>query len=160
MPVASKLSTRSLFLGLAVLACLVAFLPADDAGKKVKVSLVTVLATTRDEPVDPRLTCVAREIRKKNPELKGFQLVHMACASLAPGAKAKFQLVEGQEALVVVERGADKDNKVQLQVRAPLQGEVVYVTVCGKFLPLVTRYKTKKDDLLILCVMVRPCHKK
>jgi hypothetical protein len=131
------------------------------AGQRVKVTLVTILATTRDEPVDHRLHCIAREVRKKEPDLKGFKLLNMNCHSVAPGEPWKVKLVDGQEAVVVVHHGADKDNRVELKLSAPLQGEIIYITVCGKFLPVVTRYTTKKkQDRLIIAVMVKPCHRK
>ena len=38
----------------------------------------------------------------------------------------------------------DKDSKVCLAVTAPLQNEVVYKTVCGKFLLIATGYQTKE----------------
>jgi hypothetical protein len=131
------------------------------AGERVKVTLVTILATTRNEPVDNRLQCMAREVRKKEPELKGFKVLTMNCKSLATGEKWTVDLVDGRKAVIVIHHGADKNNRVELKLAAPLQGEIVYNTVCGKFLPVVTRYTTKdKQDRLIIAVMVRPCHKK
>jgi hypothetical protein len=134
---------------------------AQDGKKRVKVTIVTILATTRAEPVDRRLKCIAAEVRKKDPDLKGFKLLTMECKSLAINQKYQFKLVEGQEAKVVIHRGADKNNWVELKVKAPLQGCIVYECVCGKFLPIITRYKTKKkDERLIIAIMVKPCHKK
>jgi hypothetical protein len=139
------------------------YLPASmaKAGDRVKVTLVTILATTRNEPVDKRLVCIAREVQKKEPDFKGFKLVNMNCQSVAPGQPWKVKLVDNQEAVVVIHHGADQHNRVELKVGAPLQGEIVYGTVCGKFLPIITRYTTKdRQDRLIIAVMVRPCHKK
>jgi hypothetical protein len=134
--------------------------PPVRAGDKVQVTLVTILATTRHEPVDPRLVCIAKEVRKKNPKLRGFKLVNMNRKSLRPGEEWTVKLLEGQEATVVIHQGPNKNNRVELKVDAPLQGEIVYDTVCGKCLPIVTRYKTKgKQDRLIIAVMVRPCRK-
>jgi hypothetical protein len=155
------LANRWLFLSLAAMACAFESPPALQAGERVKVTLVTILATARKEGVDPRLKCIAKEICKKEDLLKGFKLVNMTCKSLATGEKWTVPLVEGQEALVVIHRGADKNNRVELKVKPPLQGDIVYQTVCGKFLPIVTRYTTKdKGDRLIVAVMVRPCHNK
>jgi hypothetical protein len=152
---------RCLFLPLGVVACCLVPLPAAQAGEKVKVTIVTILATTRNDKVDPRLKCIAGEVCKKEKGLTGFKLVNMTCQSLATGEKHTFKLLDGQEALVEVQHGANKENRVQLKVKPPLQGEIVYVTVCGKFLPIVTRYTTKdKGDRLIVAVMVKPCRKK
>jgi hypothetical protein len=135
-------------------------LPAPEPGHKIKVTIVTILATSKNKEVDKRLKCIAAEVQKKEPRLTGFQLLSMQCRSLAVNEKFTFKLVDGQEAQVVVHHGADKEDRVELKVKAPLQGDIVYGTVCGKFLPIVTRYKTKKDkDRLIIAVMVKPCHK-
>ena len=40
----------------------------------------------------------------------------------------------------------------------PLVGEITYMTICGKFFPIVTRYQTKDKDRLIIAVMVKPCN--
>jgi hypothetical protein len=131
------------------------------AGGRVKVAVVTILASKDSPEVDPRLKHIAEEVRKTKPKLKGFQLANMTCKSLTQGEQWKVKLVDGQEAVVVVEQPANKQKNVILRVRAPRQGEIVYKTVCGKFLPIVTRYKTKKGgDRLIIAIMVKPCHKK
>jgi hypothetical protein len=131
------------------------------AHKKVKVTVVTILASTKDKVVDKELKCIAKEVQKQKPELTGFQLKDTACESLRPGEKHSFKLVDGQKVVVVVERSPDKDKRVRLTVKAPLaKGEIEYITCCGKFLPIKTKYKTKKGELLLIAVMVRPCHKK
>jgi hypothetical protein len=133
----------------------------DPPPARVKVCVVTILATTREEPVDRRLTCIAKEVQKKEKNLRGFKLIEMRCASLAVNQKHTFRLIDKQEAVVVVHHGADEKNWVELKVKPPQQGEIVYRTVCGKCLPIVTGYKTKgKGDRLILAIMVKPCHKK
>jgi hypothetical protein len=157
----AMLAKRGVLVPLAFLSCCLLPPAGVRAGEKVKVTIVTILATTRNEGVDPRLKCIAQEVCKKEKGLKGFKLVHMTCQSLAIGEMHTFKLLDGQEALVVVHHGANKDNRVELKVKPPLQGDIVYVTVCKKYLPIVTRYTTKdKGDRLILAVMVKPCRKK
>jgi hypothetical protein len=161
VPMKSSLLVRYLAVFLGACGGLCVSAPTAMAGERVKVTLVTILATTRDEPVDKRLLCIAREVQKKEPYLKGFKLLNMNCKSLAPAQRWKVKLVDNQEAVVVIHHGADKENRVELKVAAPLQGEIVYGTVCGKFLPIITRYTTRdRQDRLIIAVMVRPCHKK
>lgn len=126
-------------------------------GGKIKVTLVVILAGEEGDAVDPRLKAIAEEVRKLNPNLTSFRLKTMTCKSLEPDAKTAFALVEGQQAHVVVKHGADANNKVGLAVTAPGQGEIVYRTVCGKFLPIVTRYHTRAKERLILAVRVQPC---
>jgi hypothetical protein len=127
------------------------------AEEKVHVCVIAILATERDDKVERKLECIAREVRKMNPKLTGFRLVQMGCQSLAVGAKDDFKLVEDQVAGVVILQAADKDNRIQLKVTPPAMGEITYVTVCGKFLPIVTPFRTKKDELLIIGVRVLPC---
>lgn len=136
--------------------------PACQTGEqKVKVCVVAILASEKEGEIDPRLKSIAEEVRKREPQLKSFELALMSCKSLPVGAKpAAFKLVEEQEAQVVVQHGSDQDDRVGLTVKAPLQGGITYRTVCGKFLPIVTRYKTAEKKRLILAVMVKPCKSK
>lgn len=76
---------------------------------------------------------------KLNPGLKSFELKTMTCRSLKPGVKAEFELPDGEKARVIVKHAADAQNRVGLAIKPPCQGEIVYRTVCGKFLPIVTR---------------------
>jgi hypothetical protein len=145
-----------------VYACVVAAPTFARAQEKVKVTVLTILATDRDKIVDAKLECVAREVQKLEPKLTGFRLdlKHSSCQSLEAGSKVNFPLVDDQVATVVVQHGADKDNRVSLKVKPPQIGEIFYTCCCGKFFPIVTRYQTKNKDRLIIAIMVKPCHKK
>ena len=47
----------------------------EPAVKAVRVSVVTIFATTKDDKIDPRLADVAREVQTNiDPELKGFRV--------------------------------------------------------------------------------------
>jgi hypothetical protein len=131
--------------------------PCPPKDGKVKVTLVVILATEEGDKVDPRLKAIAEEVQRLNPTLKSFQLKTMTCRSLAPGEKASFPLVDDKTAQVIVEHAADKNNKVALAIIPPDQGEIIYRTVCGKFLPIITRCQTKSKERLILAVRVQPC---
>jgi hypothetical protein len=139
--------------------CMLAPAPAQGP-KHVKVTVVTILATDRNNDVDPRLKGIADEVRKMNPQLKGFKLVTMASKSLAVNEITTFPLVEKQVAQVVIRHGADMNNRVSLAVTPPRQGEIVYRSACGKFLPIVTRYQTMRQERLIVAVRVQPCNGK
>ena len=160
------LSTRRLPWLLAALLALAAFTRPAEArpGKRVKVTVVVILASERDCGVDPRLKCIAEEVRKLNPSLRGFTIASMACQSVAADEKVALPLVEGATADVVVHCCGDKNNRVTLAVTPPLQGEIVYRTVCGKFLPIVTRYQTQEyippavvAETLAALQPLRPC---
>ena len=141
----------ALFAGLAQ-AC-----PCHDENDPVKVTLVVILASEEGNTIDPRLKDIAAEVRKLNPNLKSFTLKHMENKSLKPGEKVSLKGVENKTVDLVIKHGADKDNRVSLAVVAPSMGEIEYQTVCGKFLPIVTRFQTKNRERLILAIRVQPC---
>lgn len=147
------------WLGFALLilapANLLAACPGDS---KINVTVVVILATEDGTFVDKRLTDFAKEVQEKYPQLKSFKIKTMMKRSLAPEEKSTFKLVDKETAQVVVKHGADKHNRVSLAVTAPDQGEITYRTVCGKFLPIVTRYQTKSKERLILAIQVQPCN--
>ena len=128
--------------------------PAD---KQVRVSVVVILASEKDATTDSKLEAIAREIRKTKPALKGFRLAKMACKSLALGKADEFDLVEDQRATIRIKGAADKMDRVRLEVQPPSMGTITYSTPCGKFLPIVTPFKTKKGEHLLLAIRVQPC---
>ncbi len=140
---------------LAVLASAAAQPPC--AGKKVKVTLVVILASEEGTSVDKKLTAIAAEVRIMNPHLKSFQLKSMTTRSLAADEKALLPLVDNKSVAITIKHEADKEKRVSLAVTAPDQGEIVYRCVCDKFLPIVTRYQTKSRERLILAIRVQPC---
>jgi hypothetical protein len=125
----------------------------------VQVSVLAILATERNDQIDPKLTCIAKEIRRNHHNLTGFQVVRMSRRALALGSHETFELVDDQKVAVAVQRGADERNHVEVKITPPQMGEITYDTCCGKFFPLVTPY-TKNKDLLIIAVRVQPCHVK
>jgi hypothetical protein len=142
--VLSVLSARRLPAAVVLLAGLVGTPASAQPPRKIKVTMVVILASEHSTQIDPRLKCIAEEVRKHDPTLRGFTLASMAWKSLAVNEKASFALVEETTADVVVHCCGDKNNRVCLGVTPPLQGEIVYRTVCGKFLPIVTRYQTRE----------------
>lgn len=128
--------------------------------KKVKVTVVVILANECCDHVDPALVLIADEVRKKNPNLKGFTLASMTCDSLEVEKKAVFKLVDDKTAEIIIIQPADKNDRVVLAVKPPMQGPIVYRTVCGKFLPIVTPVRMKNDELVIIAIRVQPCNGK
>ncbi len=143
---------------------LVALAPPKDAErgdeKSVDVAVIAILATDRNDKIDPKLACIARQVRKSHKELTGFQLATMTRKSLTIGVKSDFEVVGEQKVGVTVVHGADEKDRVQVKVSPPGMGEITYDTCCGKFAPIVTEYRTKDKDLLIIAVCIRPCHEK
>jgi hypothetical protein len=126
-------------------------------GQKVSVTLVVILAGEKDSTVDPRLKAIADEVRLKYPHLTSFRLKSMSTKSLVANDKTLIPVVDNRDVAVTIKHGADAEKRVCLAVTAPDQGEIVYRSVCGKFLPIVTRYQTKSRELLILAIRVQPC---
>jgi hypothetical protein len=144
---------------LGIVACLVGAAPCGRA-EEVKVTLVVILATDQNSDVARELKSIAREVQKTYPHLTGFRLGEITSKTLTVGKKEKFALVDDEVATVLVRHAADSKNRVGLTVKAPLQGEIQYLTCCGKFLPIVTRCLTKADkERLILAIRVQPCKK-
>jgi hypothetical protein len=126
-------------------------------GQKVSVTLVVILAGEEGSTIDPRLKAIAEEVRLKFPNLTSFRLKSMATKSLVANDKTLIPVVDNRDVEVTIKHGADAEKRVCLAVTAPDQGEIVYRSVCGKFLPIVTRYQTKSRELLILAIRVQPC---
>ena len=131
--------------------------PAKEAGKRVRLSLVVIVASETDATVDRRLACIAEVVKKRHPELKGFKVAKLCFKSLPAGSCEAFELVDGEVATVAVQCCGDKKGRVRLKVGPPAMGEITYVTPCGKFLPIVTPIRTRKNELLILGIRVQPC---
>jgi hypothetical protein len=123
----------------------------------IKVTVAAILATDRDDKVDAKLDCFAREVRKLEPELTGFRLARTTCKPLELGVSYRFPLVDGKAAYVSLQQAADKENRVSLMVKPPGMGEIVYTSACGKFLPIMTPYQTKDKDRLFIAIMVKSC---
>ena len=156
----SSLLCPKLWKLLVVLACAWPQVAADDdppADKKIKVTVVVVLASERGNDVDKELQCLADAVRVKYPALKSFRIESMKCQDVAENESVTFRLPEKQKAEVVVHCAADHKKKVCMAVVAPTLGEIEYGTVCGKFLPIVTRYYTSKNERIVLAVRVQPC---
>jgi hypothetical protein len=136
--------------------CLAA--PPDEG---VKVTVAVILANG-DGKVNDKLKCVAVEVQKMHPKLTGFHLGTTTTLPIALGGSEKFKLVDGQEASVKVKRCKDCPARFCLEITSnALVGEMTYTSVCGKYFPLVTDYRTKdKGERLIIAFKVESCEKK
>lgn len=158
-------SRRSAYVGLGLLTLVLAgpaaMLACDmDKPRKVRVSVVVILASEKDDKVDKKLECIAKEVRKMHPRLRGFKMVNLSCKSLVVGAADKFELIEDEETSITVLRAADKMDRVRLKVGPPQMGQITYSTPCGKFLPILTPVKTKANEHVLIAVRVQPCNGK
>jgi hypothetical protein len=118
------------------------------------VTVAAILATERDEPVDDKLKAIAEEVRKHEPDLKGFRLKRTTCKTVPVGNTESFMLVDDETLSVKVSEVAAKEGRFYLVVKPPLVGEITYSTCPDKYFPIVTRYQTKDKDRLIIAIMV------
>ncbi len=127
----------------------------------VKVTVAVILANG-DGKVDDKLKCVAGEVFKMHPKLTGYHLGTTTTLPIALGGSEKFKLVDGQEASIKVKRCKERPGRFCLEIQSKaLVGEMAYTSVCGKYFPLVTEYKTKDHgDRLIIAFKVESCDKK
>lgn len=128
---------------------------ADDA--PIRVTVTVILASTESKVVDPKLTDLAAEVQKRDKKLTGFKVVETIGKSIPVGESAKFTLVDKQELKVKIEKSKDEKGRVGLTVKPPELGEITYTCSCEKFFPIVTPYKTKAGETLIIMVMAKPC---
>jgi hypothetical protein len=149
------ISLLLLFTGLAAIAAADNCWP--DEKDPVKVTLVVVLASEKGDKIDKKLQALAAEVQKLHPNLKSFVLKSEESKSLKPNDKVSMLCVDEESAAIVIKHGADKENRVSLAIKPPQMSELEYQSVCGKFLPIVTPYKTKKGECLILAIRVEPC---
>jgi hypothetical protein len=153
----SRLALAPLFVVLLVAGrCAAGDPPAPE--ERVKVTVAVILANG-DGKVDDKLKCVATEVGKMHPKLTGFHLGTTATRSVPLGGSEKFKLVDGQEASITVRRCKECPGRFCLEVDSKaLVGEMAYSSVCGKYFPLVTGYKTKDHgDQLIIAFKVESC---
>ena len=152
-------SLRIILGPLAIAAALLTPAVAACPEEKVQVTVLAVLATDKNKDVDPLLVGLAETVKKKYPGLTGFRLEKTNRRSLQIGKEYKIPLVDKEVVTVTVERGADKNNRVELTVHAQQLGQIGYTCCCGKYLPIWTDYKNDKQETLIVAVMVEPCKK-
>ncbi len=133
--------------------------PQPPQPEKIRVSVVAICAHNRDDKIDPRLTCMADEIKKAVPQLTGFKMGKMSCKPVPVGGRETFELVDEQVATVTVVQAADKEHLIQIKLTPPEMGEVTYETECGRFFTIITKYRTRNKEVLILAVRVQPCQK-
>lgn len=131
--------------------------PAAEPPQRVQVTLLVIFASDRGKHIEPLIHCIAEEVRKRNPQWTNFRLDSLMHRSLAVKETATFKVVDKEQVRLVLRQGIDPQQKVELAVTPPCQGEIIYRTVCGKFLPIVTRCRNERGERLILAIRVQPC---
>jgi hypothetical protein len=124
---------------------------------ELRVTVVTVLATTRNHHIDPKLKDFAAEIRKKHPALTGFRLERVTTKPVELRQPEDFELLEGATLEVTVQSREEKTGRFRLTVKPPDRGDICYSCCCGKFFPLFADVAMKDKSRVIYAIMIRPC---
>ena len=128
-----------------------------EVDKPVRVTVVVILASTEHKTINPKLKTLAKEVQKRNDEFTGFKISATLDKSIAIGAVHNFALPEMQTAKVTVANGKDKDGRIEITVKLPELDEVTYTCVCEKFFPIVTPYKLKSGETVMVAILAKPC---
>lgn len=128
-----------------------------DAPRPVRVTLVVIKASESDEATNPKLATLAKEVRKRNDEFVGFKIVNTLDKSIPLGEPYSFDLPEKQTATVTIREGMDKAGRIELIVKLPGLDDVTYNCVCDKFFPIVTPYKLKTGETILVAILAKPC---
>jgi hypothetical protein len=152
--------TAHVLTALPLLAALVGAEPPEKAPEEIRVTVVAILASSdKNAKVAPELAEIAKEVQKKDPSLKSFRIQKMNCKPVPVGGKDKFELVDNEVAVVIVQK-TGKDDKPCIKVKPPKVNEITCSICCGKYLPIMTSYQTKEKERLIIAVMVDTCKEK
>ena len=122
-----------------------------------RVTMVVIKASESDDAINPKLATLAKEVRKRNDEFVGFKIVNTLDKSIPLGEPYSFDLPEKQTATVTIREGMDKAGRIELIVKLPGLDEVTYNCVCDKFFPIVTPYKLKTGETILVAILAKPC---
>ncbi len=133
-------------------------MPPAPPANTIKVSVVVILASSKDNKVEASLTALAQEVQQNiDPKLTSFRVASWTCEEVTPGVLRKLTLVEDQVLTVTLNKG-EKEGTACLKVKPPLVNEEIHLCAqCGKFLPIVTSYRTKDGDQLLVALRIHPC---
>lgn len=131
--------------------------PCVRAEKPVAVTIVVVMATGANATVDPKLKELAKEVQKRDPKLTGYRIAATESRSIAVGDSATIALADKQTLLVKINKQKDENERITLELTPPQMEAITYACACDKFFPVITPYKTKDGEQLIIAVMAKPC---
>jgi hypothetical protein len=126
----------------------------------VRVTVVTILATDKNNFVDPKLKDLEHEVKAREPSLTGYRLGKTGVRDISVGQKQAIKLFDDKDfSTDVTLVGKDDSRKrAEIEIKAPLVGAIRYETGYNKFFPIVTRAMVD-GERLIIAYMVRPAEK-
>lgn len=138
----------------ALTALLLTCCPAEDP---VRVTVVVILASTQNIGVDKKLVELAKEVQKRDETLIGFRIAATLARSIPVGDGHTFELIDKEVLKIRVEEDKDANGRVSLSIKPPGLEKITYYCTCGKYFSVVTPYRTKDGEILIIAVMAKPC---
>ena len=123
----------------------------------VRVTIVVILASTEKADIQEKLTALAQAIQKRDPKLIGFQINTVIQKSIPVGDAHTVTLLDDQKLTITIVKPKDKAGRVGLTIKPPGLDEITYTCACEKFFPIITPYKTKSGEQLIIAIMAKPC---
>jgi hypothetical protein len=134
--------------------------PQVASAQDVRVTVVTILASDRNQASDSKLTDVAREIQKREPTLTYCRIGRTGHRDINVGQKEAIKLFDDQDYSTDVKLLAKNDSKKRatIEIKPPMVGAISYETCYDKFFPIVTR-AVVNGERLIIAVMVKPAEK-
>ncbi len=130
-------------------------LPTVVRSEDLRVTVVAVLASETLMRIDEPIAELAAEVRKRFPNLQGFRIERTTSKLVLPNQKTTFPLTD--QTVLELTLHENKDGKSCLTVKPPTLGEITYICKCGKYLPIVTKYRTPDKEVLIVAIMCKPC---
>jgi hypothetical protein len=142
---------------------LISVAAACDPPKKtdeIEVRVLAIMGTEGSDKVDPKLDEFAKQVRKKDPMLKGFRIERTTQKKLKLGETEKFALVDKEVIEVTVNKERNEEGRITLTIKPPKLDQITYACACNKYFSVATQYyvgKGKDREQLFIAVMASPC---
>jgi hypothetical protein len=126
----------------------------------IKVVVLVILGTDKNNDVNERLKEIAPKLQEKDKTLTGFELHKVVDHSIKMGDSKQIDLCTKMKLSVTVNEKTDDAGHVTLTIKLPKLDEITYDCTCGKFFPILTNCYTPDNKRLIVAIMAKPCKKK
>lgn len=127
---------------------------------QVEVKVLAILASERHKDIHPKLTEFAKQVRKKDSTLTGFQLDRTTGERLELGETKTFPLVGKEVVEVTVNKERNDKGRVMLTIKPPGLDQITYECACDRFFSVATQHYVEKDkdrQQLFIAIMAKPC---
>ena len=143
---------------IALISCIDEPCPAPKS-EPIKVMVLVILGTDKEDAINERLKEIAPELKKKDKTLTGFDLHKTINSTIKMGESITLELIDQAKITVMVSEKTDDEGRATITIKPPKLEEITYGCTCGKFFPILTNYYTADNKRLIIAVMAKPCKK-